>query len=299
MTIGTGNFPELLWPGLADLFGHDYKDHPTLYTKVFTIKKATKAFEKLQQVSRLGLAGIKSQGESVDYTDPQAGFQKEFIMVVYGLGTTITREMVDDEQYDYIRGAPSWLARSLRHTEETTAWSVLNNGYNAAQAYQGADGLALFSAAHIRPPGGIYSNTITAAADLTQTSLEAMLQQIEEATDDHGLQIRITPKTLICAPANDFRANKLMSSAKVIGSADNDPNLIPGRLSDLVISPWLTDTDAWYIGTDVEGLVFFRRWATEISRDNEFDTENLKIKALGRWDVNHYNPRAIWGSQGV
>src|SRR3990167_4612167 len=99
MTIQSGNFPELLWPGIMDLFGHQYKDYETLYTKILTLKKSTKAFEKVQQVSRLGLAGLKPEGSGVSYTDPVQGFQKEFRPLVYGLGTSVTKEMVSDEQY--------------------------------------------------------------------------------------------------------------------------------------------------------------------------------------------------------
>ena len=297
MTIATGNFPELLWPGIAALFGNKYADYETLWGKIFDTHKSDKRFEKVQGVTRLPLASIKSEGEKVDYTDPMQGFQKEYSHVVYALGVTITREMVEDEQYRYISGAPDWLARSMRHTEEVVCFNVLNNGYTAG--ITGADGSTLISTTHAKPPGGTFSNRLSVDSDLTQTSFETMLTEIQQATDDHGLQIRILPKTLVVHPSNNFRAVKLLGTPNVTESNNNDINPIMG-MCDLVVSPWLTDTDGWWIITDVpEGLTFFRRRNTEVARDNDFDTENLKIKATGRWSVSWTDPRGVYGTPGA
>lgn len=298
MTVSTGAFAELLWPGIATLFGTGYKDYPALWSKVFATKTATKRFEKVQGVTGLPLASIKSEGAGFDYSDMMQGYQKEFVMVTYALATSITREMYEDEQYDYIKDVPSFLSRSMRHTEETICFNVLNRGFNTA--YTGADGLSLFNTAHTRPPGGTYSNQLTTAADLTQTSIETMIQEIMQATDDQGLNIRLMPKCLVVHPSFNFRARKILESSYVTGSADNDVNPIPGLFQDLVVSPFLTDTDAWFIVTDApNGLIFFRRRATEIERDNEFNTQNLNIATSERFDVGWADPRGVWGTAGA
>jgi hypothetical protein len=298
MTIGSGNFAELLWPGIAERFGTDYERYPTLYTKVFNIKKATKRFEKVQGVTGLPLASIKSEGQAFNASDPQQGFQKEYVMVVYGLSTHITREMVDDEQYGYIGEIPSMLAESMRATEETVSFNVLNRAFNTA--YTGADGSILLVATHTFPTGRVYSNLLTTAADLTQTSTESILSQIQQAVDDQGIPIRLMPKALVIHPENNFRARKILESGNVTGTNDNDVNPIPGLFSDLVVSPYLTDSDAWFVTTSARnGLTFFRRDATEVRRDNEFDTQNLKIAIRGRWDVSWSNPLGVYGTPGA
>ncbi len=298
MTVASGNFAELLWPGIAATFGDKYTRYPTLYTKIFEIHKATKRFEKAQGLTGLPLASVKPEGQSVDYEDPMQGFQKEFVMVTYGLGSTITREMVDDEQYSYIKQIPSMLAESMRQTEETVSFNVVNRGFNTS--FLGADGSALMVNDHALPPGGTSSNILTTAADLSQTSLENMLQQIQLATDDQGLQIRLMPKCLLVHPDFNFRARKLLESSYVTGSADNDVNPLVGLLPDLVVSPYLTDTDAWFVVTDARnGLMFWRRRSTEAERDNEFDTQNLKVLTTGRWDVGFADWRGIFGTPGA
>lgn len=298
MTVGTGNFAELIWPGLAAITGHMAKQYPTLWDKVFETKRATKRFEKIQEVTGLGLASVKSEGAAVPADDPLQGFQKEFVMVTYGLMTSITREMVEDEMYSYINSVPRFLVKSIKQAEETTAFDVINRNQNSS--YPTWDGVSLGSTAHLNPDGSTYSNQISTAADLSQTSIESLLQQILQATDNRGLQMRIMPKCLVVHPSNNFRARKILESSYVTGSADNDVNPIPGLFQDLVVSPYLDDTDAFHVITDVpNGMIFFRRRRNEVSRDNEFNTENLQIKITGRWDVGVGDPRSYYFSPGV
>jgi len=46
MTIATSKLAELLYPGIAEIFGHKYKEHEVKYKEFFDIKKSDKAFEK-------------------------------------------------------------------------------------------------------------------------------------------------------------------------------------------------------------------------------------------------------------
>lgn len=295
--FGTGSAPELLWPGIAAMWGTDYEDYPTLYTKIFSTEKASKRFEKVQQMVGLGLAQVKNEGGAIPMSNLMQGFQKEYVMVTYGLGTTITHEMMVDEQYGYIKKVPKFLARSMRQTEETMAFNVLNRAFNAA--FTGPEGQTLLNTGHVLAGGGTASNRLATDADLTQTSLETMLQQLMSETDDRGLRTRRMPKCLIVPPDLNFRARKLLESSYVTGSADNDVNPLLGLLADLIVSPWLTDTDAWFVGTDAEGLRFWRREQTEIFRDNEFSTRNLNIATTGRWDVSWDDWRSLYGTTGA
>ena len=46
MAVATGNFAELLWPGIHNLWGQSYNDYEPLYTKIFQMKNSTLRFEK-------------------------------------------------------------------------------------------------------------------------------------------------------------------------------------------------------------------------------------------------------------
>lgn len=298
MTIASGNFPELLWPGIKKIWGDTYRDWEPLYTKIFDVVKSDKAFEKYQSMTGLPLFGIKEQGKSVDYTDPYQGYQKEVLNETYGLGSSITREMYEDDQYNKINGIPRMLARSARQTEETLAFNVINRAFNTD--YTGADGQPLISTTHPQIRSGTFSNQLATSAALTQTSFETLLQQILDATDDDDLKIRLMPKVLLVPTGVSIRAEKILTSDRVTGSADNDPNVVRGKCT-LVVSPWLTDPNAWFIKTDCPaetGLVWQERRKIELERDNEFDTQNLKFMSTWRSMATWINPRDLYASAG-
>lgn len=298
MTIASGNFAELLWPGIADIWAHQYKDWEPLYTKIFSTKNSDKAFEKEQGVTGLGLAAVKEQGNAISYDDMFQGFQKEYVNVTYALGATVTREMYEDDQYNYINDIPRFLAKSMRQTEETIAFNHLNRAFNSS--FTGADGQSLASASHPLVGGGTFSNQLAVSADLTQTSLEQAIQDLMDWVDDRSLKMRAMPKCLVVPTQLNFTARKLLETDYVVGSADNDKNPIPGLFQDLVVSPYLTDTDAWFIVTDVDnGLTWFNRREAEINRDNEFDTQNLKFATTKRFSSAWTDPRGIYASPGA
>ena len=299
MTTATGNFPELLWPGIKKIWGDEYSDWEPLYTKIFDEIDSDKAFEKYQSITGLPLFSTKHEGKSVDYVDPYQGYQKEMINQTYGLGCIITREMFEDDQYNKINGMPKVLARSARQTMETIAFTVINRAFNTS--YVGADGSCLITNTHQQVRSGTFTNVLATPADFSQTSFETMITQIMDATDDDNLKIKLLPKILLVPTAVAIRAEKVLQSDLVTGSANNDKNVIRGKCT-LVVSPWLTDNDAWFVTTNVmaqTGLLWQNRRKSELSRDNDFDTENLKFKQTWRSQCSWVNPRCIYGTPGA
>src|SRR6185369_11041380 len=274
MTTTTGNFADLLWPGLADIWGNDYARWSPLWKQVFSVKQSNKAYEKEQGVTRLGLAGIKAQGAPALFTDPMQGFSKEYVNVTYSLGAVVTREMVEDDQYNYI-----------------------NNGYTAS--FTGADGVILFSASHVFAGGGTWSNILATASDLTQTALEQAFIDISNWVDDMGLRINLQPQKLLVTTSDQFKARKLMETANEPFSADNTKNVIANSLN-IVVSPYLTDADQWQIITNAKnGMVFYDRRAPQMERDNEFATQNLQMLTTMRFASGWTDPHGVYGSPGA
>lgn len=298
MSVATGNFAELLWPGIHDRWGTKYNEYDALYSKIFQMKSSTMRFEKEQGVTGLPLAGVKNEGDSIGYNDPFQGFQKEYNNITYALGSIVTREMYEDDQYNYINEIPGMLAMSMRQTEETIGFNHLNRAFNPA--FTGADGLSLCNASHLLVAGGTYSNQLATAADLSQTSLETATQNLMDFVDDQSLKIRVMPKCLVVPTALNHTALKLLETDFVVGSADNDKNTVKGLFKDLVVSPYLTDADAWFIVTDIpHGMVWYDRRSAEIARDNEFDTQNLKFATTKRFSSGWTDPRGIYGTPGA
>jgi len=296
MTVGTSNFGELLWPGIKSLWGHRYRNYSPLYTQWAEMASSDKAFEKYQGVTGLGLAAVKPQGKSVSFADPLLGFQGLITNVSYALATSVTREMADDDQYGYIRRLPAMLAEAMRKTEETVMHNVLNNGFSSQLA---ADGLSLFNTAHVTMDGSAtFQNTPTVGADLTQTALENAEITISRFVDERGQPIQAVGKVLVVPSEQAFVAEKILKTEYEVDTANNTRNVISGRYR-LVVSPYITDTDSWFLTTDVmEGLIFQRRLAAEMNKDGEFTTLNMRFSCFSRFGVASINPRGSYGSPG-
>lgn len=296
----TGNFAELLWPGINEIWGNTYKSYDPLYTKFFNIESSDKAFEKDQQITGLPKAGVKEEGNEATFEQIFQGYQKEYRHLTYALGAIVTEEMVEDDQYNQIKRIPQFLARSVRETEEIVAHNVLNNAFNTA--FTGADGSALIATNHVPVAGGAnQANRPNTATDLTITALENAVEDIMQFKDDQGLRILVKGMKLVVPAQLAVEAQKLLDTEYIPGSADNDVNVVKSKYNMTVIpTPYLTDPDAWFICTDVEdGLKFFNRRAATIDRDKDFDTDNLKIKVTRRFSTGFTDWRGVYGSPGA
>lgn len=298
MTVSTGNFAELLWPGIKEIYGHEYNAYEPLFEQIFEKKQSDKAYEKEQGVTGYPLASLKDQGAAVSFVDPLEGFQQEYVNVTYGIGGVVTREMYEDEMYNFINQIPRMLARSMRETMETVHFNVLNNGFSTETA---ADGVSVFNTSHQLVGGGTFRNQLQTSADLTETSLEQAMIDIADFVDDQNLKIRVFAKKLVVPTALQFTAAKILQTQQKVGSADNDVNVVRGMIDgQAVVSPYLTDNDAWFVTTDVpNGLVCYMRREPDLTRDNEFATENLQFKSTSRWSQGVTDARGIFGSPGA
>ena len=301
MPAYTSNFSELLWPGLRKIYGDAYTSFPEEYTQVFEIDSSTKSYEYDLSVSGLGLVPEKAQGQPISYDTAYQGYKKTYTHVTYGMGFMVTREMYEDDQYRVIKGMPKGLARSTRHSIELLAANILNYGFTGSSAYYGSDSKELCATDHPLIGGGTFSNELATSADLDITSYEQALIDIQKFTDDRGLKIYAKPMKLIIPPELSFQAQMILKSSQLPDTANNNYNPAQGTMpGGFTTMHWLTDTDAWFIKTDVpNGLTFIWRRRPDFGQDNDFDSENAKYKTTYRCSLGWTDPRGVFGSPGA
>jgi len=297
--ITSGSFAKALWPGVNAWYGKSYNDYATEWDKLFDKNTSSKAYEEDVGLSSLGLAAVKAEGAPITYDSERQGFTTRYNHVVYALGFIITREAFEDDQYDVVgKKKANALARSMRQTKEIVAANVYNRA--TTSGYTGGDGIVLLSASHVNVAGGTYSNI--QSADLSEAALEQAFIDIEGFTDDRGLIIAAKPKSLIIPRQLRFEANRILKSDGRVGTDNNDTNALKdsGLFTNIVVNHYLTDADAWFIRTDVpDGMKYFERRGDAFEMDNDFDTENAKFKATGRYSFGWSDPRGCYGSMGV
>jgi hypothetical protein len=294
--ITTGNHPKALWPGMNAWFGASYKEFPEEYREIFSVEKSSKNYEEDSALTGFGLAPIKSEGSAVSYDSETQGFTKRYTHVVYGLGYVVTQEELEDNQYEIVsKRRIKRLAFSMRQTKEIVAANVLNRA--TTSGYTGGDGVVLLSTAHTSTAGN-WSNKLATAADLSEASLEDMVIQISQATNDRGLNIALRPTKLIVPVNLQFEAKRILKSELQSNSAENNINALKGMF-DYTVNHYLTDTDQWFLKTDApDGLKMFERRALAFTQDSDFDTENARAKATMRFSVGWSDAHGIYGSEG-
>ena len=187
----------------------------------------------------------------------------------------------------------------MANTKQVKAAKVLNNGFGTAD---GGDGKELLATDHPIVTG-TEQNELTTAADLNETSLEQALIDIAALTDERGLKIAAKGMKLIVPSALQFTAETLIKSTQRVGTADNDINAVVsmGMIPQgYTVNHYLTDTDAWFIKTDVpNGLKHFVRAPLKTAMEGDFTTGNVRYKARERYSFGFSDWRGIFGSPGA
>lgn len=295
--------PDALWPGVFEWFGLSYKEQEETYKRLFDTNPSKKHMEVIAEATTFGLAPLKAEGAAITYDEARQGIKSTFTHHVYALGYIVTREEMEDNQYDELSRARSRaLAFSMRKTKEIVHWNVLNRAFNSS--YLGGDGVVLCSTAHVTRSGN-QANRPATDADLSEASLEDACKDIWNMKNARGLRIQASPKMLVIPNNERFNAERYLNSTLRPGTGNNDINAIKSmNMFDggVLNTPYLTDTDAWFITVDIggdKGLKSFDRRKLDFGKDEDFGTENARAKSTMRFSVGWSDWRAIYGTQGA
>jgi hypothetical protein len=301
MAISRSQLVKELEPGLNALFGLEYKNYADEHTEIFDIENSDRAFEEEVMLSGFANASVKPEGQGVNYDTAQESFTARYTHETLALAFSITEEAIEDNLYDRLASRyTKALARSMANAKQVKAANVLNNAFDSS--FTGGDGVELCSAVH-PIVAGTFKNELSTAADLNETSLEQSLIDIAAMTDERGLKIAAKGVKMIIPSALQFTAERLMKSQGRTGTADNDINAV-GSMGMIpqgyVVNHYLTDTDAFFIKTDVpNGLKMFVRAPIKTAMEGDFETGNVRYKARERYSFGFSDPRGIFGSPGA
>ena len=301
MAISRGQLVKELEPGLNALFGLEYKRYENQHAEIFDTENSDRAFEEEVMLSGFANAQVKPEGSGVTFDNAQETFTARYSHETVALAFAITEEAIEDNLYDRLASRyTKALARSMANTKQVKAANVLNNAFNSS--FAGGDGVELCSAVH-PTIAGTFKNELSTSADLNETSLEQSLIDIAALTDERGLKIAAQGTKLIIPSALQFTAERLMKSAGRTGTADNDINAVVSKgmiPQGYTVNHYLTDTDAFFIKTDVpNGLKHFVRAPMKTAMEGDFTTGNVRYKARERYSFGFSDWRGIFGSPGA
>ncbi len=289
---------------MLELIVSDHGAFPqSLRDKLFRKRSTTNDIWRSQDILDLPLALEIPEGSEYTSSRPAQGFSKTFAPKKFGGMVSITKEMQSDGKLDYMAQWAKKLGESLGQTREIKAMNVFNNAFSTELAQ---DGLSLINAAHT-VGNQTFSNLIPSNPDLSQASLQAAMAQFEKAfVRSNGTYINIRPKFLVVAPENKRYAMELTMSQLKADTNNNNMNALSQDGLIVVSSPYLTDTDSWFIQAEPEqtGLFIVERQGVETASSgfNEgigFANDSAHIKASYREDIGVTNAYGILGSSGT
>jgi hypothetical protein len=287
--------------GVNKFWGAAYEAWPVEYTALFDQYKSDKNFEEEVGFSGFGLFAIKPEGATTTYDSARQGYVARYQHDTYTLGFTISKEMIEDDQYSIIASRKAKaLAESMRETKEVVHANIMNRAFNSA--FVGADGVELLSTVHPLFSGGTFANELLVSADLSEAALEQAAIDIANFTDERGNRKKFMAKRLVVPTQLMFEAERILKSDGRVATANNDLNAMKtlGIIPEYSVNHYLTDPDAFFIKTNApDGLKTFERVADSFDDTTDFDSTNLKYMGRMRFRAGWTDPRGLFGSPGA
>ncbi|MDE2106516.1 MAG: hypothetical protein KGL39_55390 [Patescibacteria group bacterium] len=295
-----GGNAELLAPGLNRVTFNKLRERPTQFTRYCRVETSQRAYEDSFEIVGFGPLAKKGELSPTMLDEPINLGGVRFIHDSFALGFLISEEMRDDDQYGIVNELAGGLGRSSRITSELYGHDVFNNGFTNTK-YAGRDTLALFSTAHTLKNGSTYANRPNPDVDISEAALEAAIASFDNLIDDRGVPVEIQPTTVLVHPNDRMLMKRILNSAGMPGSNNNDINPMADEGLNGLWSQWLTDTDAWFVlaaPSECPVQFYWRKTPdTKTWDDDNADGTYHKIKQ--RHSVGFNDWRGAYGSSGA
>ena len=298
MAATRSTFGDLLEPGFAQIYNDAYKELDRIFTNVLRVKSSSKQDERESAVTGFGLLTVKAENAPIDYEDPIQMYDVLYTHNTYAKGFKVSKELVDDDQYNVMNAKPEQLGKAARRTEEIAGANVFNRAFNTS--YQGGDAVPLCSTVHTRSDGGTsQSNASATGITLTEANYETGKIAMRNQLDDKGMKIDVRANKILVPIQLEKTSRIIFESNLRSNTADNDLNVYKGELS---IVPWIymdRNSTHWFIlDTDQHKVTWFWREKANFKQDVAFETDAALFKVRERFSTGFSDWRGIWGSQG-
>lgn len=311
-----GTFAQTLAPGVHHWFLHflDLQMRREEYSTIFNVETSQQAFEDEVEMAGTGVMPEKPEGTPVLYDDMVQGGTRRYVHLSYALGSRISWELIEDDQYGILKQTPKAQVRSAQFAREIVSFNVLNLGFSTLLT---VDGVSLFNTQHPllggvaatnTAPGisnvifasGTYPNRPSPDLDLSFTAIQLMINQYERMPDSQGLPIRVKPAKILIPPELKFIAREILGSPGKPYTGDNELNALLGEDLKFQVVHYFTSQSAWFAVPDKEyhQLKFFERHPIDADYDDDFDTRSTKLQTFQRFSAGATSWIGTWGSNG-
>lgn len=300
MPIALAALRNELLPGLFDVRG-SYDMIPRQWDKVYKTRKSNMAVERSTQMAFLGLPFLKTEGAATQF-DNEAGERWQWNIEAFevALGYAMTRKSIDDNLYKaQFNPTNLKMQEVFAQFKEIQGASVLNTATVVIPGL-GGDGVPLASTAH-PVDGATWGNRFTVDLSLNEASLlQGQVNTRQNFVNERNVKILARARQLIVPVALEPIAIRLLKTELRPGTADNDVNAILSTAGGLpegyIALDFLTSNFAWFLKTNIEGLIHILRIPFEMDMWVDNITDNLLVKGYERYTFAYNDPRCLYCS---
>ena len=271
-----------------------------IFQRILRIKDmGSRPMVRTTTVASFGTVPTKAEGANVQYEDLAQGFDATYTADTYELGFRASKEALDDEQEEIVSDAARALGSSMNYTYEVDHANIFNNGFTSTDG--SPDGVALFSTAHVLVGGGTNANKPATDGDLSVAQLRVALVDISNTKDDAGKLIHWRPRVLLVPYNAKWLAKELIGSELRADTANNATNAFKDDDLTVVSTPYLTDTNAFFLLATPSGHNVRSYWRERpnVLHDWDFESSSMKVKVRARWKRGWSDYRGVYGTSGV
>lgn len=301
MGVGTTTvFANIVQPGLSAVTYEQFEPKKWYWKDAFVEAKSDLKDEDYQTIAGPASMPEKSEAANISLDEFLEGYKTTLTNAEYALTVEFTPALVEDARYGFMKKVAGMMGKSARDCKEVQAANVFNRGFSDSYTFGDAEPLFGDNSAKTHPlaKGGTWRNTLSTAADLTNTSLEQAIIDIAATVDDAGMIQVLIPKVVIVPTALAVTVKQLLKSNLQAYTDENQVNAWLGELT-YVVNPYLTDPDAWFIACQDHNMVFQNRVNLETWTDVDPRSRNLIYGMRQRLKFGPREPRGVFGSPGA
>lgn len=295
MALTRERFAEMLNPYIRAVYEEIVEKGDDIIPQIFGVENTDLAEERVTGIGGIGL--MQKWNGQVYYDDVQPLWTKVYRVEKYSIGLKIDRDLWDDAQHAEIKERVQRFTLSIHRTRQIHAHEVFNDAF-AGAVLKGPDDKPLCSNAHPLSPSDATTQSNVVNTELSLEALEAARLMMLNWTDDRGNKLLRVPDTLLIPPALGMKARELLESPDRPDTADRAINVRRGAYR-IIELPFLNSSKAWFL-VDSKAAKLYLKWFERRKpvpeRDEDFDTETLKWKAVARYAYGFHHWSWIIGS---
>lgn len=295
MTIFSANFQSALDARVARAITEGVELSNVVYPQYFNGLTSDGAYEIAAAFSGLTTAVAKQEGADFTMDAPVQRYSYMLTHGEIGLAFKVTHVMKSDDKLRMVDKWAMGLGRAGVEKMCVDHANILNRAFNNTYTY--GDGKELCATDHPLA-GGTAQNELSTPADLSTSSLNEALYTMKRTVDHRGKIAPLTPIRMLVPPEQERLAFQLNGSELEPSTTDNQANFFRGKFQ-VIVDPYFTDPDAWFLQAALHGLVSYEREALNFGTYIEESSRSQVYWCLARYSVGAEEWRGIFGTPGA